>query len=133
MAALALVFGIARAIGPEPPFEDPALEAEYQGLIHEVRCLVCQNQTIADSTAPLAADLRREIRDLMADGADREEVVQFLVDRYGDFVLYRPPLQPSTWALWGTPIVLCAIGLLIFGRTIRKRLQQPLGEELPPQ
>lgn len=132
-AAFLLVCGAASAIGPEPPFEDPVLEAEYQSLIHEVRCLVCQNQTIADSTAPLAADLRREIRELMANGADREEVVEFLIDRYGDFVLYRPPLQPSTWALWGAPIVLCAIGLLIFGRTVRKRLQQPLGEELPPQ
>jgi cytochrome c-type biogenesis protein CcmH len=117
-------------IGPEPGFEDPALEAEYQALIREVRCLVCQNQTIADSTAPLAADLRREIRGLMAEGASRGEVAQFLVDRYGDFVLYRPPLKPTTWALWGAPIFLCAVGLLVFVRVVRSRLQQPMDDEL---
>ncbi len=133
MAALLLSWGGALAIGPEAAFEDPKLEAEYQSLIHEVRCLVCQNQTIADSTAPLAADLRREIRELMANGASRAEAAQFLVDRYGDFVLYRPPLRPATWALWGAPILLCAVGLLIFVRIVRVRLQQPLGEELPPQ
>ncbi|HSG66561.1 MAG TPA: cytochrome c-type biogenesis protein, partial [Gammaproteobacteria bacterium] len=112
--ALLLAFGRAGAIGPEPAFEDPVLEAEYQALIREVRCLVCQNQTIADSTAPLAADLRREIRELMANGATRDEVARFLVDRYGNFVLYRPPMEPSTWALWGAPIVLSALGLLVF-------------------
>lgn len=131
--ALLGVASLALAIGSEPAFDDPALEAEYQALIHEVRCLVCQNQTIADSTAPLAADLRREIRELMANGADRDAVVRFLVDRYGDFVLYRPPLQPTTWALWGAPIALCALGLLVFARTVWKRQQQPIGEDLPPQ
>jgi cytochrome c-type biogenesis protein CcmH len=134
LAAVAvLCAGVALAIGPEEPFDDPALEAEYQALIHEVRCLVCQNQTIADSTAPLAADLRREIRELMANGASRDEAAQFLVDRYGDFVLYRPPFQPSTWALWGAPVVLVALGLLVFVRTVRKRSAQPLDEELPSQ
>jgi len=125
--------GIATAIGPEEAFEDPVLEAEYQALIREVRCLVCQNQAISDSSAPLAADLRREIRELMAAGARRDEVTQFLVERYGDFVLYRPPLQPTTWALWGAPIALCALGLFVFARVVRARLKQPLGEELPPQ
>jgi len=134
LAALgALCAGSANAIGPEEPFADPVLEAEYQTLIHEVRCLVCQNQTIADSTAPLAADLRREIRELMAGGATRAEAAQFLVDRYGDFVLYRPPFQPSTWALWGAPIALVALGLFVFVRTVRTRSAQPIGEEAPPQ
>lgn len=133
LCVLLLSCGIAVAIGPEEPFDDPVLEAEYQALIREVRCLVCQNQTIADSTAPLAADLRREIRELMASGASREDVTQFLVDRYGDFVLYRPPLQPTTWALWGAPIALCLIGLFVFARVVRSRLNQPLGEDLPPQ
>ena len=132
-SALLACCGIAAAIGPEEAFDDPVLEAEYQALIREVRCLVCQNQAISDSSAPLAADLRREIRELMAEGARRDEVSQFLVDRYGDFVLYRPPLQPTTWALWGAPIVLCALGLFVFARVVRARLNQPLGEELPPQ
>jgi cytochrome c-type biogenesis protein CcmH len=130
--ALLLAVGTAGAIGPEPAFEDPALEAEYQALIREVRCLVCQNQTIADSTAPLAADLRREIRELMANGASREDVVRFLVDRYGDFVLYRPPVQPTTWVLWAAPTVLSLLGLLVFARTVRKRLRQPIDDEPPP-
>jgi cytochrome c-type biogenesis protein CcmH len=96
-----------------------------------VRCLVCQNQTIADSTAPLAADLRREIRELMANGASREDVVRFLVDRYGDFVLYRPPVQPTTWVLWAAPAVLSLLGLLVFARTVRRRLRQPIDDEPP--
>jgi len=132
-AVLISVCGIAAAIGPEEPFADPALEAEYQALIREVRCLVCQNQTIADSSAPLASDLRREIRELMAAGSSRDDVSQFLVERYGDFVLYRPPLQPTTWALWGAPVALCVLGLFVFARVVRARLQQPLGEDLPPQ
>lgn len=132
-AVLLAASGMAAAIGPEEPFADPALEAEYQALIREVRCLVCQNQTIADSSAPLASDLRREIRELMADGASSNDVSQFLVERYGDFVLYRPPLQPTTWALWGAPFALVLLGLFVFARVVRARLQQPLGEDLPPQ
>ena len=69
----------------------------------------------------------------MAGGASRNDVSQFLVERYGDFVLYRPPLQPTTWALWGAPFALCVLGLFVFARVVRARLQQPLGEELPPQ
>lgn len=121
----------ALAVGLEEPFADPVLEAEYQALINEVRCPMCQNQTIADSTAPIAADLRREIRELMAGGASRDEAAQFLVDRYGDFVLYRPPFQPTTWALWAAPIVLSVLGLLVFARTVRARSAQPVDEELP--
>ena len=116
-----LATGMAGAIDPEPPFEDPVLQAEYQTLINEVRCLVCQNQTIADSNAPLASDLRREIRKMMAEGATRDDVVEFLIARYGDFVLYRPRLQPTTWALWGAPVFLLALGTVIFIRILRVR------------
>lgn len=114
------------AIDPLPPFEDPALEAEYQALINEVRCLVCQNQTIADSNAPLAGDLRREIREMMGEGATRADVIEFLVARYGDFVLYRPRFQSTTWALWGAPVFLLAIGGVVFVRILRVRMSQPL-------
>ena len=124
-----LLAGVSWAIDPEPAFDDPALEAQFQSIINEVRCLVCQNQTIADSTAPLAADLRREIRRLMASGATREEVVEFLVARYGDFVLYRPPLRPTTWALWGAPVILLMIGGAIFVRIVRSRLSGTLAED----
>ena len=117
------------AIDPEPAFDDPVLEEQYQAIIREVRCLVCQNQTIADSNASLAADLRREIREMMGAGATEEEVVEFLVARYGDFVLYRPPVQPTTWALWAAPLVLLAIGAIVFARILRTRLVQPMDEE----
>lgn len=130
LAALGCVLflGTGWAIDPEPPFEDPALEAAYQVLINEVRCLVCQNQTIADSNAPLASDLRREIRRMMGEGASREQIIEFLVARYGDFVLYRPPFQSNTLALWGAPVLLLAIGAVVFVRIVRVRMSQPLEE-----
>ena len=131
-SAWALMLGTAWAIDPEPPFEDPELEAEYQALIDEVRCLVCQNQTIADSNAPLAADLRREIREMMGEGAGRSEVVEFLVARYGEFVLYRPRFQPSTWALWGGPAFFVILGMVVFARVLRARMEQPLDTEESP-
>ena len=126
---MCLLTAAAWAVDPEPAFEDPALEAEFQSLIREVRCLVCQNQTIADSSAPLAADLRREIHRMLGEGATRTEVTDFLVARYGDFVLYRPPLQPSTWSLWIGPFVLVGIGAIVFLRIIRSRTQQPIPED----
>ena len=129
ITAWALMPASTWAIDPEPPFEDPQLEAQYQALIKEVRCLVCQNQTIADSNAPLAADLRREIREMMGEGASRGEVVEFLVARYGEFVLYRPRLKPSTWALWGAPAIFLVIGMVVFARILRKRMTQPLDEQ----
>lgn len=123
-----LLASIAWAIDPTPPFEDAMLEATYQELINEVRCLVCQNQTIADSNAPLASDLRREIHQMMGDGASRSEIIEFLVSRYGDFVLYRPPFHSKTWLLWGAPVFLLAIGFLVFSRILKTRMKQPLGE-----
>jgi len=117
------------AIDPEPPLEDPILDAEYRALINEVRCLVCQNQTIADSSAPLAADLRREIRRMLNEGASRDEVVEFLVARYGEFVMYRPRMLPMTWALWGAPVVLLLIGAGIFASILRSRMGQTFAEE----
>ncbi len=124
-----LMIGVSWAIDPAPAFEDPALEAQYQSLVREVRCLVCQNQTIADSNAQLAADLRREIRRMLGEGATRDEVIEFLVARYGEFVLYRPRLQPATWALWGAPVVLLLIGGVVFVRILRSRFSQPLAED----
>ena len=109
---------------------DPTLDQRYQDMIREVRCLVCQNQTIADSNAALAADLRREIREMIEGGASDTEVSEFLVARYGDFVLYRPRLQPNTWALWGAPVAMLLIGALVFVRILRSRLRQTIDDEL---
>ena len=102
---------VAFAIDNEPPMEDPELQARYAALTDELRCLVCQNQTIADSTAGLAADLRREVRELLLNGESDQAVREFMVARYGDFVLYRPPVKPVTWPLWGAPVILLLIGL----------------------
>lgn len=123
----------AAGVDAEPPIEDPVVREQYEELIREVRCLVCQNQTIADSNAPLAADLRREIREMMVAGSSTEQVTQFLTARYGDFVLYRPPLRPTTWALWAAPAVLVGLGLLVFARVLRQRLKQPIdADEVEP-
>ena len=129
VAWLAFVGTAAWAVDAEPPLPDPAMQARYEALIREVRCLVCQNQTIADSGAPLAADLRREIREMFAKGQTEEQITDFLVARYGDFVLYRPPIEPKTWALWAAPAALVLIGLAVFARVMRARLRQPLDED----
>jgi cytochrome c-type biogenesis protein CcmH len=106
--------------------EDPALDKRVAGLAHELRCLVCQNQTLADSNAPLAVDLRNQIREQLKGGASERDVIDFMVARYGDFVLYRPPLKASTLALWIGPFVLLALGaLLLVRRLVRRRAPEP--------
>ena len=127
LTALTLLAAVGGAQTPET-LSDPELDARYQALIREVRCLVCQNQTIADSNADLASDLRREIREMVVAGASDAEIADFLVARYGDFVLYRPPLQPNTWALWGGPAAMVLIGLIVFVRVMRSRSGQPLDD-----
>jgi len=91
----------------------PAEEARYQGLISQLRCLVCQNQTIAESNAPLAEDLRRQVASMMQSGRSDDEILDYLTQRYGDFVLYKPPVKRSTWVLWAGPFVLLISALLI--------------------
>ena len=119
------------AVDTEQPFEDAALQARYQVLITEIRCLVCQNQSIADSNATLAADLRREVRKMLADGASDADVYEFLVARYGDFVLYTPPLKPRTWILWGAPFLLLLIGAVIGVVIVRGRARLPIDDKDP--
>jgi len=114
------------AIDVSEGFEDPTLQARYRALIEQTRCLVCQNQTIADSNAGLAQDLRREIREMLAQGATDRQVIDFLVGRYGDFVLYRPPFKNTTWLLWASPVLFLVIGLGIFGVTLARRSKQSL-------
>jgi cytochrome c-type biogenesis protein CcmH len=111
------------AIDPEAAFKDPAMQQRYERLTQELRCLVCQNQTIADSNAPLAADLRREVRELMESGKSDDEIRTFLTARYGDFVLYRPPVTARTYLLWGAPVLLLLVGLGVAIAIIRRRVQ----------
>ena len=100
---------------------DPRVEERLRVLAEELRCLVCQNQTIADSNAPLALDLRNQIRSQIAQGRSDAQIRDYMVERYGDFVLYRPPLRPSTALLWGGPFVLLAIGIVVFLRVTRRQ------------
>lgn len=99
-------------------------EDRYKELITEIRCLVCQNQSLADSDAELAHDLRQEVYDLMQQGQDNTQIVDFLVYRYGDFVLYNPPVKPSTYWLWYGPFVLLVLGILMLIKTVRQRGKQ---------
>jgi cytochrome c-type biogenesis protein CcmH len=107
-----------------PRAEDPALEAEVQRIAHELRCLVCQNETIAASNADLAVDLRAQIRSQLRAGRSEREILAYMVERYGDFVLYRPPVKPTTWLLWGGPFVLLLAMVLWLRHTLRQRRQQ---------
>ncbi len=129
LAAAVVLAGAARAVDSEPPFKDAALEQRYQTLIHEVRCLQCLNQTIADSEAPLAGELRRTIHEKIAAGQSDKEITAYLISRYGDFVMYKPPFKPATYILWGSPLILLAIGGVVFARVLANRAAQPLDEE----
>ncbi|MEQ1685683.1 MAG: cytochrome c-type biogenesis protein [Burkholderiaceae bacterium] len=121
--SLALAFGAVGLSAKEavPASADPVLEARMMRVAAELRCLVCQNQTIADSHSGLAEDLRREVREQLSKGASEEQVVQYMTDRYGDFVRYKPPLKASTALLWGGPALLFAIGLTSMIVVLRRR------------
>jgi cytochrome c-type biogenesis protein CcmH len=101
-------------------FKDPAVEAEYKDLLEELRCLVCQNQNLAGSDADLAQDLRQQTYDMLTQGKSRAEVVDYMVTRYGDFVLYRPPVKSSTILLWAGPFALLFIVLIVVMLRIKK-------------
>jgi len=120
---LALLSILAATVQAQEPlvFEDPAQEARYNELTFELRCAVCQNQSLADSDAPLAQDLRQEIYEMMMSGQSNEQIKAFMVERYGDFVLYRPPVQGNTVALWVLPILLLLGGAVIVFFTVRRR------------
>jgi cytochrome c-type biogenesis protein CcmH len=121
--AAALLLAGAGATQAEAPaqFTDPVLAARYEALTRELRCLVCQNQTIADSNATLAVDLRREVREQLERGASDAEIVAFMTARYGDYVLYRPPLTATTVLLWAGPFLLLGLALALWWRVVRQR------------
>jgi cytochrome c-type biogenesis protein CcmH len=123
MLVFYFLFSASFAIAGEakPLADDPALEARLKAMSHELRCLVCQNQTLADSDAPLAEDLRKEIRTQMREGKSDQEVIDYLVARYGDFVRYRPPVNNSTALLWFGPFLLLFIGGFVLYRVLKKQ------------
>lgn len=112
---------------------DPVVEERVQRIAAELRCLVCQNQTIADSNAGLAEDLRREVRRMVKEGRSDQEVRAFMVERYGDFVLYRPPLKSATVLLWSGPFLLLIIGAWALRRTVANRRALELQNEVSPE
>jgi len=124
-AALALS-STALAIDPLP-FKDRAEEVRFQNLTKQLRCLVCQNQDLADSDADLAKDLRKQVFEMMQSGKSDTEIKEYLVARYNDFVLYDPPLKPGTWLLWFAPFAFVLIGVFVVARILRSRAQQAGG------
>jgi cytochrome c-type biogenesis protein CcmH len=110
----------AHAIDPMP-FDDAAQEQRFRALVAELRCLVCQNQNLADSDAELARDLRAEVFEMIQNGKTDDEIKAFLVERYGDFVLYKPPVRPGTWLLWFGPILVLIVGAVVVLRVVRRR------------
>lgn len=114
----------------QPLAEDPVVEERLARLSRELRCLQCQNETLAESRAGLAEDLRREIREQIRAGKSDQEIIAFLTQRYGEFILYRPPVKPTTYLLWFGPFVLLLLGLLILFRYVKRRrdliLEEPL-------
>ena len=125
---LLLMLGLAqsaRAGEAVPVVADPALEERVMTLASELRCLVCQNQSLADSHAPLAEDLRNQIREKMRQGASERDIVNYMVERYGDFVLYRPPLKGTTILLWAGPLLLLLGGLAALWIRLARRRAEP--------
>ena len=120
---LVLMQAAACANEAQPAAADPVLEKRVMALAGELRCLVCQNQTIADSHADLAIDLKNQVREKLAQGMSDQDVVDYMVQRYGDFVLYRPPVKTTTWLLWFGPFLLLIGGIAFLGMKLRRRPQ----------
>lgn len=125
--------GVCHADEAAPMAEDPVVEQRLIVIAEELRCLVCQNESLAGSRADLALDLRREVRNLIKSGKTDAEIKDFLVSRYGDFVLYRPPVKPTTWLLWFGPLVLLLGALWVLISTIRRNQQQKVPPVLDAQ
>lgn len=117
---LSTLAGAAQAVVETYDFTDEGDRARYQRFTYELRCPKCQNQNLADSNAPIAADLRRELHRLLEEGRSDEEIVDFMVQRYGEYVLYRPRLEPRTWLLWGAPAGMLLGGLLVMALMLRR-------------
>lgn len=121
LSALLLILPLLANAEVQPLADDPVVEARLRHLSHELRCLVCQNQTLADSNAPLAQDLRQEVRELIVKGLSDQEITDYLVVRYGDFVRYRPAVNAQTLLLWIGPALLLMIGFVSLWWTLRRR------------
>jgi cytochrome c-type biogenesis protein CcmH len=118
----------AGAVDLNGQLEDPALQSRFESIAKELRCLVCQNESIADSNAELAVDLRRQVREMLVAGKSDDAIFKFMTDRYGDFVRFAPPLGPKTFLIWGAPFIVLILGMGIIFRVVRQRSRMPLDE-----
>ncbi|MGH8196744.1 MAG: cytochrome c-type biogenesis protein [Steroidobacteraceae bacterium] len=121
ITVLLMLGASAVAIDTGQRLQDPAQQARYERLIRDLRCLVCQNESVADSNAMLANDLRREVRELIVAGRSDAQIRAFMTERYGDFVLYRPPVKPRTWLLWSAPVLFLLGGLGVVAVVVLRR------------
>lgn len=118
----------ARAIDANGQLENPLLQSRFEQITKELRCLVCQNESIADSNVDLAQDLRRQVREMLVAGKSDDAIFQFMTDRYGEFVRFAPPLSPKTLLIWGAPFFMLLLGALIIVRVVRQRSRLPIDE-----
>jgi cytochrome c-type biogenesis protein CcmH len=118
-----------QAVDANGQLEDHALQSRFERIAGELRCLVCQNESIADSNVELAADLRRQVREMLVAGKSDDAIFKFMTDRYGEFVRFSPPLEPKTLLIWGAPFIMLLVGGLIIYRVARQRSRMPLDDE----
>ena len=130
---LLLFTGLCLAQEAPPAAADPVLEKRVMALSEELRCLVCQNQSLADSNAGLAVDLRNQVRELMQAGKSDDQIREFMVARYGDFVLYDPPVKRATLVLWVGPFVLLVVGAVLLATYVRRRETKLRGQTMSPE
>lgn len=121
------------AVPAQPTAADPALEVRVNALAAELRCLVCQNQSLADSRADLAIDLKNQVREQLKAGRTSQQVIDYMTERYGDFVLYRPPLKTTTVLLWSGPLLILLSGGLLLWRAVSRRAAEPEAPPLDPE
>jgi cytochrome c-type biogenesis protein CcmH len=121
-----------RALDDYGQLQDPALQARFERIAVQLRCLVCQNESIADSNVELASDLRRQVREMLVAGQSDDAIFKFMTDRYGEFVRFNPPLETKTLFIWGAPFVMLLLGVLIVYRIVRQRSRMPLDDEPAP-
>ena len=118
----------APALDDHGQLRDPLLQTRFERITKELRCLVCQNESIADSNVELAADLRRQVREMLVAGRSDDTIFKFMTDRYGEFVRFAPPLTPKTALIWGAPFFMLLLGCIIIFRVVRQRSRMPLDE-----
>jgi cytochrome c-type biogenesis protein CcmH len=131
--ALCMLGGVStRALDANGQLEDPALQARFESIAKDLRCLVCQNESIADSNVELASDLRRQVREMLVAGKTDDEIFNFMTDRYGEFVRFNPPVDRKTALIWGAPFFVLLLGVVIIVRIVRGRSRMPLDDEASP-